>query len=123
MSGGVTAMMLNGGRCPSHQMCVESCPTDFWLYQVHGLMDLADQNIDNFYCTPQAQATLVQALGDIVAQLADGKTFEAIMVDVGETIETLMSQGLCSPKQLPSVPFQNRCLPGSPDNADVKKGE
>ena len=131
LSGGVTSMMLNGGRCPSHQMCVDACPTEFWLYEIDAeiaMSEIAKQDdtlqkgaqnglaasgfFDKFYCTPQAQRTINKI-----------KTGDILLKDAMEEIETYMQNGDCSSKQMPSSPYQNRCFPGQPKDVDLTEGK
>jgi len=120
LSGGMTQMMLNGGRCPSHQQCVEKCPTEFWSYYLHLRKDmmasilsysLSEEDISKLYCKPQQQ-TLIEDLrsGKLKGDAAKAK------------LDTAMELGQCSKIQLASKPIGNRCIPGSPDSeAEVDK--
>lgn len=121
-SGGPTQMLLNGGRCPSHQQCVAKCATEFWNYELHALKEILvydrlrigslnttlsnpEEFWNKFYCKPQAEPTL--------EAIKLGKTTGAAVL---KSFDELMEWGECSGIQLSSKPIANRCFPGSQED-------
>lgn len=125
---GGTGMMLNGGRCPSHQMCVDKCAEEFWIYDVDTFADykIYEQSFavielpatfwDALYCTELAQITIEELRKDHTS--LEYKTNAEKRLAVQTTITRFMDHGDCSRKQVPSAPVSNRCLPGTPPGAE-----
>ena len=116
MSGGVTAMMLNGGRCPTHQMCVAQCPTDFWIYQVDALPAL--MAYDKVYeSAPEMVADdSAPELVQIAAQEVSRKTFESVLAGFGDEPDAWFSKLYCKPQNQATI---NKIKTGEIHGPDV----
>uniref|UniRef100_A0A8C7WUZ4 Choline transporter-like protein n=1 Tax=Oryzias sinensis TaxID=183150 RepID=A0A8C7WUZ4_9TELE len=83
----VMASALNGLQCPTTQVCVNQCPSGFWVVSPMAFgknpKDVFDQNL----CVPSASLTS------------------------GETVKGILDKELCPYYYTPTTPVLGRCLP------------
>ncbi|XP_034747160.1 choline transporter-like protein 4 [Etheostoma cragini] len=86
----VMATALNGFQCPTTQVCVASCPTQFWAVGINAYLphikpkDIFNQSL----CAPSINLT-----------------------NTGLSVQEIVNKELCPFFHIPTIPVLGRCLP------------
>ncbi|XP_059205567.1 choline transporter-like protein 4 [Centropristis striata] len=84
----VMATALNGFQCPTTQVCVESCPTDFWAVGIQEYFQKPKDVFNQSLCVPSINL----------------KTTEL-------SVQNIVDQELCPFFSMPTIAVLGRCMP------------
>ncbi|XP_069775693.1 choline transporter-like protein 4 [Narcine bancroftii] len=86
---GILTTALNGLQCPTTQVCVSQCPTNFWLPVLASVPGQKASNVfQQQYCNPALNLTTTTL-----------------------SPQDIVAKELCPPYTIPSTPFFGRCIP------------
>ncbi|TDH05305.1 hypothetical protein EPR50_G00141910 [Perca flavescens] len=86
----VMATALNGFQCPTTQVCVDSCPTQFWAVEIKDYFpDVKPKNVFN-------QSLCVPSIN---------------LMNTSLTVQDIVIKELCPFFYMPTIPVLGRCLP------------